>query len=181
MTSRDLTSDQISHRLMRDALREFLLTAARTRPGALEGISSVGSQASAVLYTLLIEHPIDQRGRCGSCRWSSTMLGLRRCQIHLTAIAWLLQPDAATLRSHLATELGLGTIPLPDARRPPARTLLTIRARTDPHDLDAPPRTDTESRGPPTTRHQIHTFSRMDCRVPDPAGIARRLGRPDSS
>jgi hypothetical protein len=149
VTSKGRTIDQISHRLMRDALRGFLLQAMRARPGAAEGISSIGCQASAVLYTLLLDHPIDRRGRCLSYRCSGTMIGgamtgLRRCRIHLTAIFWmLLQPDEATLRSRLASELGLGTAPPPVAGRPSARSLLTVRARIE-----------AEPRGPTTTGHQ---------------------------
>lgn len=80
------------------------------------------------------------------------MIGLRRCRIHLTATTWLLlQPDETTLRSHLASELGLGATPLPAARRPPARTLLTITARTAPRATDTPPRIDIRPRDPPAT------------------------------
>jgi hypothetical protein len=142
VTSKDRTIDQISHRLMRNALRGFLLQALRARPGAVEGISSIGCQASAALYTLLLDHPLDRRGRCPSYRCSGATIGLRRCRIHMTAIFWLLlQLDEATLRSRLASELGLGTTPPSGPGRPPARSLLTIRARIDPRDIDVPPRT----------------------------------------
>lgn len=168
VTSKGPTVDQISHRLMCDALRGFLLKASRARPGALEGIGSTGCRAGAVLYTLLIDHPVDRRGRCRSCRWSGAVIRFRRCRIHITAISWLLlQPDEATLRSHLAGELGLGTAPPPGARRPPARSLLTVTARTDPRATGAPPRIDTPSRDPPTTRHQtqsrLGTWFSQDC------------------
>jgi len=76
VTSKGRTIDQISHRLMRNALRGFLLQAMRARPGAVEGISSIGCQASAVLYTLLLDHPIDRRGRCPSCRGFGAVIGV---------------------------------------------------------------------------------------------------------
>ncbi len=173
VTSKGRTIDQISHRLMRNALRGFLLQAMRARPGAVEGISSIGCQASAALYTLLLDHPIDRRGRCPSCRGFGAVIGLRRCRIHRTAIFWLLlQPDEATLRSRLASELGLGTTPPPGAGRPSARSLLTIRARIDPRDIDVPPRIEAEPRGPTTTRHQAPT-------VPLPRSLAGRRSSAD--
>jgi hypothetical protein len=55
-TSRGRTVDQISHRLMCDALRGFLRQAMKAGPGAAEGIGSIGCRASAVLYTLLLDH-----------------------------------------------------------------------------------------------------------------------------
>lgn len=138
VATRDRTVDQINHRLMYVTLREFLLKATRTRSDAPEGIGSVGCRASAVLYALLIDHHIDRRGRCRSCRWSGAVIGFRRCRIHLAAIPWLLQPDEATLRSLLASELGLGTTPLPEARRPRPRSLLTVTARIEHGALNEP-------------------------------------------
>jgi hypothetical protein len=139
MTSRGRTVDQISHRLMCDALRGFLRQAVRAGPGAVEGIGSIGCRASAVLYTLLLDHPIDRRGRCWSCRHPSAMIGLRRCQIHLTASYWLLlQPDKAMLLSQLACELGLGTAPPLGAGCPSDRSLLTITARIEPKPCNPP-------------------------------------------
>jgi hypothetical protein len=108
MTSRGRTVDQISHRLVCDALCGFLRQAAKAGPNAVDGIGSIGCRASAVLYTLLLDHPIDRRGRCWSCRHFGAMIGLRRCRIHITASYWLLlQPDKTMLLSHLACELGL--------------------------------------------------------------------------
>lgn len=143
MTSRGRSIEQTSHRLIRDALRETLRQAMRTNSGTAGGIDSIEGRATAVLYTLLLQHPIDQRGRCRSCRGATAMIGLRRCRVHLTAHDWLLrQPDKAALLSRLARELGLGTVPLPGAGSPPDRSLLTIKAR------------DTEPCDPPTTAHQ---------------------------
>jgi hypothetical protein len=76
------------------------------------------------LYTLLLDHPLDQRGRCRSCRRSGAMIGLRRrpCRIYLRASYWLLrQPDEALLRCHLADGLGLSTGPADHRPAPVSR------------------------------------------------------------
>jgi hypothetical protein len=130
MTSGGRSIEQTNHRLIRDALREALRQAMRAGSGAAGGIDSIECRATAVLYTLLLEHPIDQRGRCRSCRGSGAIIGLRRCRVHFTAHDWLLlQPDKATLLSHLARELGLGAAPPPGAGSLPDRSLLTITSR----------------------------------------------------
>ncbi|MGH3900339.1 MAG: hypothetical protein ACRDTA_19260 [Pseudonocardiaceae bacterium] len=106
--TQDRTVDQTSHQVICDALRGVLLKAVHAGPGAVDGIGSVQCQASAVLYLLLRDHPIDRRGRCRSCRHSGSMVCTRRqyCRIHRTASYWLLrQPNQAQLLSHLATEL----------------------------------------------------------------------------
>jgi hypothetical protein len=63
VTSAGWTVEQTSHRLLCEALRESV----RAGPGAVERVGSIRYQASAVLYLLLLEHPIDRRGRCRSC------------------------------------------------------------------------------------------------------------------
>ncbi|MBV9013801.1 MAG: hypothetical protein JO272_17480 [Pseudonocardiales bacterium] len=127
MNSRGWTVEQTNHRLIRNALREALRQAMRAGSGAAGGIDSIEGRAAAVLYTLLLQHPIDQRGRCRSCRGSGAIIGLRRCRVHFTANDWLLlQPDRAALLTHLACELGLGTV-LPPGTSPPDRSLLTIK------------------------------------------------------
>lgn len=88
-----------SHRLVCDALRQAL------QAGPAGGPGSIRYRACAVLYSLLLDHPLDQRGRCRSCRRSGAMIGLRRrpCRIHLRASYWLLrQPDEALLPWHFA-------------------------------------------------------------------------------
>jgi hypothetical protein len=174
-TSRGRTVDQISYRLMCDALRGFLRRAVKAGPGAVEGINSIGCWASAVLYTLLLDHPVDRQGRCRSCRRSNAMIRLPRCQIRIIASNWLLhQPDQATLLSHLANELGLGTAPPLGAGPPPDRSLLTITARINPGDTDVLPQIGTEPRDPSTPRHPTPA-------VPSPLPTRRfsRVGRPD--
>lgn len=113
VTNTGWTIDQTSHRLLCDALRGVLSQTVHA-PGAVDRISSIQYRASAVLYTLLLDHSIDRRGRCRSCRRPGAMIGLRRrpCRIHIRASYWLLhQLDEALLRSHLADELEQGTAP----------------------------------------------------------------------
>jgi hypothetical protein len=101
------TVKQTRHRLICDTLRASLLAG----PGILERSGSTRYWASAVLYLLLLDHPIDRRGRCRSCRRSGEVIGLRRrpCRIHLQASYWLLhQPGEELLLSQLANELGAG-------------------------------------------------------------------------
>ncbi|MGH3886616.1 MAG: hypothetical protein ACRDSZ_08600 [Pseudonocardiaceae bacterium] len=59
--TKDRTVDQTSHQLICDALREVLHRAVQAGPGAVDGIGSIQCQASAVLYLLLRDHPIDRR------------------------------------------------------------------------------------------------------------------------
>lgn len=112
----DLNGDQASSKLVSKALRDVLRAAVESGPGATDGIESIHCRASATfhcrasatLYGLLTDHPVDQRGRCRSCRRSGGMLGLRRrvCRVHVKADYWLRQP-AEFLRCLLARELGL--------------------------------------------------------------------------
>ncbi|MGH3976311.1 MAG: hypothetical protein ACRDS9_23760, partial [Pseudonocardiaceae bacterium] len=93
------TIEQTSHRLVCDALRQ----AVAAGPGDdASGIDSIRYRAAAVLYTLLLDHPLDRRGRCRSCRRSGAMIGPRRrpCRIYLRASYWLLRPpdEAEALR-----------------------------------------------------------------------------------
>lgn len=126
------TVDQTSHRLVREALRETV----RAGPGAGERVGSIRYRASAVLYLLLLEHPIDGRGRCRSC--PGVMIGLRPrpCQIHLRASDWLLHHPDEALLSHLARECGAGSVLSLGAAGTPAWPGLTVRARTAPDDID---------------------------------------------
>lgn len=101
------TVDQTGHRLLCDTLRE----AVRAGPGAADRISSIRYRALVVLYTLLLDHPIDRRGRCRSCRLPGALIGFRRrpCRIHLRVSCWLLrQSDEALLLSQLVDELEQG-------------------------------------------------------------------------
>ena len=91
-----------------EALRGVLLAAVKCRSSAMGGMDSIHVRACAALYVLLMEHSMDQRSRCRSCRRPGAMLGWRRrrCRVHSEARLWLRQP-ATFLHSRLAHELGL--------------------------------------------------------------------------
>lgn len=93
------SADQTSHGRLSGVLRGAMWAAVESGPG----VSSIGYRASAALNALLAAHPVDQGGRCRSCRRPRVLLGRRRrkCQIYWTARYWLNQPDEAL--SHLAS------------------------------------------------------------------------------
>jgi hypothetical protein len=97
------TVDQTSYRLLCDALRETV----HAGPDAVDGPGSIRYRASAVLYLLLLDHPVDRRGRCRSCRRSGAVIGLRRrpCRVHARANYWLLRQPDHTLLPFLANEV----------------------------------------------------------------------------
>lgn len=105
------TVDQTSYRLLCDALRETV----HAGSGAVEGAGSIRYRASAVLYMLLLDHPVDRRGRCRSCRRSGTLMGLRRrpCRVHARASYWLLHQPDDTLLSYVANEVKQGSAQTP--------------------------------------------------------------------
>ncbi len=142
VTSTSWTVDQTSHRLVCDALRQILRQGTQTGPGAVEDVGSMLYQVSAVLYQLLLDHPIDQRGRCRSCRRPGARIAFRRrcCLIHLRASHWLLhQPDKAMLLGRLADELGLGTRSPSSAGTLSDRSGRTVTTLTDSHHTDVAP------------------------------------------
>jgi hypothetical protein len=95
-----------------EALRRVLAATAQSGSGAGEGIDSVQYRASAALYSLLVDHPVDRQGRCRSCRRPGTVLGLRRrpCRVRGQAQMWLHLP-AELLHSFLVSELELTPVP----------------------------------------------------------------------
>ena len=142
------TTDQTSHRLLCDALRETV----HAGPDAVDWPGSIRYRASAVLYMLLLDHPIDRRGRCRSCRRSGAMIGLRRrpCRIHARASYWLLRQPDDTLLSHLANEVGEDSALLRGAANPPHQSDLTLTARIDSSDTDVLPRIMADPRTDPS-------------------------------
>jgi hypothetical protein len=90
-------------------LRGVLLDGVQAGPGAANGIGSIQFRASATLYGLLLDHPVDQWGRCRSCRRPGSVFGSRwrHCQVHSKATLCLHQLDEVLLLSLLADELRL--------------------------------------------------------------------------
>lgn len=110
---------QTSNKLLREALHEVLRAAVQAGPGAANGIGSVPCRAVAALYLVLLNHPIDRRGRCRSCRRPGAVFGRRRrrCRVHGAAHLYL-RESGEFLLSHLARELGM-TTPQTPAVSPP--------------------------------------------------------------
>jgi hypothetical protein len=92
-------------------LRQVLGDVVQAGPGAVGGLGTVECQAVAALYLLLVDHPIDERGRCRSCRRPGAVFGprWRCCRVYVKASLWLRQP-AEVLRCLLAQELGLTAV-----------------------------------------------------------------------
>ncbi|MGQ0776775.1 MAG: hypothetical protein ACT4NY_20540, partial [Pseudonocardiales bacterium] len=93
-------------------LRGLLVETVQAGRRAAGGIGTVPCQAIAALYMILMNHPVDRRGRCRSCRRPGALLGRhrRRCRVNGEASVWLHQP-AEFLRGQLARELGLTAPP----------------------------------------------------------------------
>ncbi|HEX2300049.1 MAG TPA: hypothetical protein VHH34_16315, partial [Pseudonocardiaceae bacterium] len=98
---------QTRHKLLREALHTVLRDMVHAGPDAAHGIVSVPSRAVAALYQVLLNHPIDRRGRCRSCRRPGTLFGRRRrrCRVYFDVVFWLHQPDPEMLLVHLRQEL----------------------------------------------------------------------------
>lgn len=113
MISRSPTVYETSYSVICQVLRRVLVEAVESGRGAGSGIGSVQLRATATLYGLLLSHPIDQRGRCRSCRRSGVVLGLRRrrCRVRIAAHFYLHQSDDVFFLSHLGGELGLTASP----------------------------------------------------------------------
>ncbi|MDQ3762634.1 MAG: hypothetical protein M3460_13500 [Actinomycetota bacterium] len=75
---------QTSYALLCQKLRGVLVEKVQAGCGAVDGIDSVLRRASAALYMLLMDHPVDRRGRCRSCRRPGAVFGFRRrhCRVH---------------------------------------------------------------------------------------------------
>jgi hypothetical protein len=101
------SAHQTSHGRLSGVLRGAMWVAVESGPG----VGSIEYRASAALNALLAAHPVDQGGRCRSCRRPRALLGRRRrrCQIYWTARYWLNQPEEAL--SHLASERHLDARP----------------------------------------------------------------------
>jgi hypothetical protein len=100
------TAHQAHHDPLCQMLRKVLVDAAQAGQGAAGGIGSVPLRACATLYELLLEHPVDQRGCCQSCRRPGSMFGLRwrPCKVHAKATLCLRQLDEVLLLDVLDEE-----------------------------------------------------------------------------
>ncbi|MGH3902420.1 MAG: hypothetical protein ACRDTA_30030 [Pseudonocardiaceae bacterium] len=103
-----------SDKFLLEALRGVLCDGVQSGPGARAGIDSILHRAGATLYSLLVDHPVDRRGQCRSCRRPSAVPGLRRrhCQVRSKADLWLHLP-VELFQSFLASELGLSSTVAP--------------------------------------------------------------------
>jgi hypothetical protein len=102
------------HQTSYDLMCRVLRDAVQAGPGAAGGIGIVEWRAVAALYLLLVDHPIDQRGRCRSCRRLGAVFGLRWrcCRVYVKAALWLRQPEEV-LQRLLTHELGVtGQVPV---------------------------------------------------------------------
>lgn len=122
---------QTVHAVVRRDVRSALLEVAGGPPGC-GGCGSVVFRAAAALYALLLEHGVDRRGRCLSCRRPASRVGpqRRRCRVYLVAQHWLGQPRTALLVSDLAGELGLPVASALVAGSGPDRPGFTVTGRT---------------------------------------------------
>ncbi len=70
------------------------------------GVGSVECRAVVTLYSLLLDHAVDQWGRCLSCRRPGSVFGLRwrSCQVHSKATLCLDKLDEVLLLSLLPDE-----------------------------------------------------------------------------
>jgi hypothetical protein len=91
-----------------EALCGVLRAAMAESPDTAEGIGSVQDRAAAALYFLLLEHSVDQHGRCRSCRRPGATVGKRRrrCRVHMKAEFWLLQPRPPRFASAATSDFG---------------------------------------------------------------------------
>ncbi len=94
---------QTSYELLRETLRDALAAAAGSGHGD-GGIGFTSYRASAALYALLGDHPVDRRGRCRSCRSLRALRWRRVCRVLVAARFYLYQPEDMLLRL-LASEL----------------------------------------------------------------------------
>ena len=93
------------HDPLRAALRG-ILRAAVEPPRGTGGIGSIECRAVLTLYALLLDHPVDQWGRCRSCRRPGSVVGSRwrQCQVHGKADLCLRRLDEVLLLDLLADE-----------------------------------------------------------------------------
>lgn len=165
MTGSGPTVQQLSYALSCELLRRVLRPVLAAGHAAADatgtdagGVLGVEQRACAGLFTLLLDHSVDRRGRCHSCRRPGAIFGRRRrrCEVHRTVGHWLQQPHIGILLRRLADEL--------DTPTPPSAI-----------NPDAPPRIAADPTGPGSAPHQSPAIPPSP---PSPLGDApRRDGR----
>jgi hypothetical protein len=87
-------------------LRKVVADGERAGRGAAGGVGSIACRAVVALYSLLLDHAVDQWGRCQSCRRPGSVFGLRwrPCQVHSKATLCLDKLDEVLLLSLLPDE-----------------------------------------------------------------------------
>lgn len=102
MSSYDSYDYQRNCRVLSAVLNRFVASEVESSRGA-GGIGSIEGRAMVTLYSLLREHPIDEWGRCRSCRRPGSVFGARwrPCRLHSKASLYLHQLDEVLLLSVL--------------------------------------------------------------------------------
>lgn len=169
-----LSVRQTSYHLVCEVVRAALIDAVESGPGA---VGLVQHRAMAALYKVLLDHPVDRRGRCRSCRRPGAVLGRRRrrCRVHIETTYWLHQPDEEFLRSQLAGEFGLADPPPSGLNTAPKRRGTDAGAADDRDDTVVLPAVDSLPSNGSIAVPQSPTVS------PPPSlpGGFPRAGRPD--
>ncbi|MGH3916624.1 MAG: hypothetical protein ACRDTC_24910, partial [Pseudonocardiaceae bacterium] len=147
MTSGGPTVQQISYALACELLRRVLRPVLASGHAGVSGVLGVEQRACAGLFTLLLDHPIDRRGRCRSCRRPGAIFGRRwqRCGVYRSAGLWLRQPHIGILLRTLAHDLDTPTPPLS------ADTDVLPRIAADPTDPSSAPHQSPTSPPPPSS------------------------------
>lgn len=104
--AKNLSGYQVSHGLLCEELRRWLVDALERGVSAPDGSESIRWRESAVVYSLLRDHEVDRKGRCHRCRCPRGVFGRRRrrCRVHVVANFYLRQPEAF-VHTHLTGEL----------------------------------------------------------------------------
>lgn len=118
---KQLSGYQAGHGLLCEELRGWLVNTLEHGDGAQDGNEPTRWRECAVVYSLLREHAIDQKGRCRRCRCPRAVFRRRRrrCQVHVVADFYLRQPEEF-VRSYLTGELD-GSTSRPVRRREASR------------------------------------------------------------
>ena len=149
---------QSSYNLACKMLRGVLRESAQAGSSAEEGIGSLRCRASGALYSLLMTHPIDERGRCRACRRPRRVLMLprQRCRVQGEASYWLRQPEWF-LYFRVDGEWELGQQEPPDAAPLPENG----PHPADPDDTDVVPRVEREPGNMPIRTRQTPSAANL--------------------